>query len=98
MGWDVDIRTYKDVTEAVVDDIVQEIIASGDREMIGFFGGSKQEWGWSLGVDLSLVSPRKLHCSGSCSISGRYAERWCDDFILMLNERGIKAKLGKFGV
>jgi len=96
MGWDVDIRTYKDVTETIVDDIVKEIIASGDREMIGFFGGLKQDWGWSLGVNLWLESPRRLHCSGSCSISGRHAERWCKTFIWFLKKGGFKAKLGQF--
>jgi hypothetical protein len=94
MGWDITLTTDKDVTEADMDEIV-----SGLPEWMRGPFYSKQSWGYSLSTDVRLESPRKVRCSGSCSISGKIAEEFCREFAQMLKRQvGGRVRVGKMSV
>lgn len=94
MGWDVTLTTDRDVTPADMDKIVDEL----PQWMRGDWPKPKQQWGYSLAADLRLDSPRKVRCSGSCSISGKIAEGFCEAMARRLEHIGCKVVIGEMSV
>ena len=65
----------------------------------GSIKGSKQKWGWSLAVDVRMVDSKTIGCSGSCSMSGPIAEKFCKEFAKMLSDKlRCKVKVSKMRV
>ena len=99
MSWSIHVETDKDVSEADIDVIVAGMPDWMTTKGHGaWFKGSKQQWGWSLAVDVhkpepnGCSTPRSIWCGGSCSISGQVAERFCEEFARMIAARlGCKA-------
>jgi hypothetical protein len=93
MGWSVTLTTDRDVTESDMDKIVSEL-----PQWMQGFGRAKQEWGYSLAADVRRDSPREVRCSGSCSISGKMAEGFCEAFARRLEHIGCKVVIGDMSV
>ena len=84
MGWNIDLKTDKPMTEAVVEEVIAELPASLSS------GFGKQEWGWSLAVDVRLRNPQELGLSGSYGMSGKIAEGAAEAFARRLEKRGFQ--------
>ena len=88
MGWNINITTEKDVSE----NDIEEIIADLPETLSHGFG--KQQWGWSLAVDLRLRDAREIGLSGSYGMSGKIAEGFAEAFARRLEKRGIPCDVG----
>lgn len=84
MGWSIHIKTDKPITESVVESVIADLPASM-REGHGY--GGKQNWGWSLAVDVSIFKPQELLLSGSFGMSGQIAEGFAEAFARRLEKR-----------
>lgn len=89
MGWNIDIKTDRDISEADV----EEIIARLPKRFKD--GAGRQSWGWSLAVDLRLRGPREIGLSGSFSMSGEIAEGFAEAFARRLEWRKIRTEVGE---
>lgn len=89
MGWNIDLQTDKPMTEMVIEEVIAELPASLQQ------GFGKQQWGWSLAVDVRLNNPRELGLSGSYGISGKIAECAAKEFAHRLEMRGFKVMCGE---
>ncbi len=103
MGWSIYIKTDKQLTEKIIEEVIADLPASMRQ------GGGKQRWGWSLAVDVTLKNyiwladakgtvkdePRELMLSGSFGQSGMIAEGFAEAFARRLEKRGFKVNVGK---
>jgi hypothetical protein len=95
MGWSIQIKTDKPVTDEVVRACVKEM----PKCYHGPFGPiSEQEWGWSMLVDVQ--KPSKCPESLGWYISGAWfsvkeAEPFSFVLKLLLEKRGFKVTLGE---
>jgi len=87
MGWNISIKTEKDVSENVIEEVIEDL---PETMNLGF---GKQKWGWSLSVDLRLISPREIFLSGSYGASGNISETFAEAFARRLEKRGIDCKV-----
>lgn len=83
MGWLINIKSDREISEEEIDAIVDEL----PHELLGQFGPSKQRWGWSLAVD-ARIGGNALTLSGSYAMSGRMAEPAADAFASRLKRLG----------
>ena len=82
MGWNINLTLDKDVSEDIVDEICSSLPEDMRRPV-----GAKQEWGWSLAVDLRYRDSRLIGLSGSYGISGHIAQNWAERFADLLRKR-----------
>jgi len=61
MSWTLSLQTDPNVTEEDLD----KIIGGLPNNLKGFFGGFKEEWGWSTIVDILLPKGSELTLSGA---------------------------------
>jgi hypothetical protein len=92
MGWNIDIKTEKPMSEKLIEEIIVEL----PSELKSGFG--KQSWGWSLAVDLRLRHPHEIGLSGSCSMSGHQAQFAAEAIARRLEKRGIACDVGEMSV
>lgn len=83
MGYSIDlIDREKSIDEKTVDKIIKKL----PKRLLGHFGGSKEQWGWSLRTDLKLDENKNgikyLSVSGSFGGSGE----WALDMVVALQQ------------
>lgn len=88
MSWGIDLDTDKDMTQELVDDICSQL----PMWMRGLVG-SKQEWGWSLAVDLRFSPPRRIALSGA-GFSRDISNGFSEAFARRLEQRGFQVTIG----
>lgn len=88
MGWNIDIKTDKAMSEKLIDEIITDLPQTISH------GFGKQSWGWSLAADVRLRNPQELGLSGSFSLSGKIAELAAEAFARRLEKRGYTVDVG----
>ena len=94
MSYSIDITFDKEITESELDEVLSGLPEWASPK----WKGGKQFWGWSLASDVWLSSPRKVVCSGSCSISGDVAEKFSREVAKALRKTGRKVNKGKMRI
>lgn len=90
MGWNIDIKTDKPMTEKVIDEVIKSLpkgIKSGYYKHHGA--------AWSIVFDVRIEGERLLKLSGSYGCSGRYAEGGAEAFARQLERRGYFVEVGE---
>ncbi|ODA08280.1 hypothetical protein [Paenibacillus polymyxa] len=89
MGWSIDLIPNKIVDEEEIDDIISKL----PQELSFSLGNSKQPWGWSAGVDVTLRDDNTIWLSGSYGISGGIAEQFVAHMKSELESKGHLIKI-----
>lgn len=85
MGWHIEITTTKPISAQLLEPHLNEM----PRALRGFGGINKQDWGWSMSVDVRIEAPRKIILSGSYSCSGKFKDWFAEALINRLKSGGI---------
>ncbi|MFE6075641.1 hypothetical protein ACFVQB_14310 [Paenibacillus sp. NPDC057886] len=72
MGWSIDLISDRKITDKEVDELVNNL----PQELSFTLGNSKQPWGWSTAVDISIKDDNIVWLSGSYGMSGKIAEEF----------------------
>lgn len=94
VGWAAYIKSDRDITEESIDSIILAL----PEALQGWYPGkaaSKQPWGWSSAVDISLEG-KQLTISGAYGISGHKARSAAKHFRKELLKLGHKLKRTKY--
>lgn len=93
MGWSIDLKLSGPIPEDDLDRIVRQIPCRQS------WGVSRQPWGWSHVVDISLRSRKhpgdEVHLSGSFTASGRIAELFALALAGLLRAEGYDVAIGE---
>lgn len=89
MGWNINITTEKEISENEINSAISKLPENLSR------GAGKQEWGWSLAVDVRLRRPKEIGLSGSYGVSGKIAEHFSKTLAEILESQGIRCKIGE---
>ena len=87
MGWSVDYRSDKVITQEDIQGIVDNL----PEEYLGM-GFPKQQWGWLTAVGIHNPIGNEISIGGSYGISGDIAERFANYFNRQLKKRGHKTR------
>jgi len=88
MGWSIVLTSDREISPEEVEAILIE-----NGEYKGFMGFKpRQNWGWSVAVDVSNPEGKRLRLGGSYGISGNIAESFADAMAAGLVKRGHKIK------
>ena len=98
MSWSINLTSDKDIEESQIDSIV----AALPKHLKGYFGGSnqRQEWGWSVCVDINKPGDifkgdkRCMYISGA-AFSGNVAHEMAIHLQNELAKVGHNIKIGE---
>lgn len=89
MGWNISIKLEKPITEKKLETAICRLPRKFKR------GFGRQQWGWSLAVDLRFPEPTRVELSGSYGMSGRKAMPFAKAIGEQLTRIGARPTIGK---
>lgn len=90
MGWNIELKAKKDITEKEVQTAVDAL----PKSLLGQFP-SRQQWGWSLAVDVYNPKANTLMLHGSYGMSGKIAEPAAEAIARQLEKLGHEITVGE---
>lgn len=89
MGYSYHLESNKEITEAEVQEIVDQLPPGFRGAGVRSFGlNPNQSWGWSLACDVHKPHGTSISIGGSHSMSGKEAPSFVQHFIDELINRG----------
>ena len=90
MGWNIELKSQKEITPQDVEKAVNAL----PKSLLGSYP-SKQDWGWSIAVDVYNPKGKTLMLHGSYGMSGKIAEPTAEAIARQLEKLGHEITVGE---
>lgn len=90
MGWNIELKSKKEITLADAEKMVNAL----PKSLLGSYP-SKAYWGWSIAVDVLNPKGKTLMIHGSYGISGKIAEIAAEAIARQLEKQGHEITVGE---